>query len=44
MNISTLFLVFAAIFFALDALHVTIPQISWTPLGFCFVTIGALIL
>jgi hypothetical protein len=40
MGIAQLLFIAAAIAFALDAFHVSVPAISWTPLGFCFLTIA----
>ena len=34
----------AAIAFAMDAFHVQTPAISWTPLGFCLLTIALFLL
>lgn len=34
----------AAIAFGLDAFHVSIAPISWTPLGFCLLTIALFLL
>lgn len=41
--ISTIFFVAAAIFFALDGFRVP-ASVSWTPLGFCALTIALFLL
>jgi hypothetical protein len=41
MDIKTLLFLLGAICFALDAFHVLTPRVSWTPLGFCFLTVAA---
>ena len=37
---SNIFFILAAIAFGLDAFHVNVAPVSWTPLGFCLITIG----
>ena len=41
--IKLVLVVLAIIAFMLDALHVTNPNISWTPLGFALVTAAVLL-
>ena len=41
--IQTILVILAIIAFLLDAFHVTTPSISWTPLGFAFVTAAVLL-
>ena len=42
MDVNILLFVVAAVFFALDALRVPAP-VSWTPAGFCLVTLAAFV-
>lgn len=41
---SQILLIAAAVAFALDALHVNVSFVSWTPLGFCLLTIALFLL
>lgn len=43
-DMSQILFIGAAIAFALDAFHVQTPAISWTPLGFCLLTIALFLL
>ena len=44
MNIDLFLYIVAAIAFALDAFKVQTPTISWTPLGFCLITLALWVL
>lgn len=39
-TLAIVFLVLAAVMFFLDGVRVSAPPISWTPLGFMFVTLA----
>jgi hypothetical protein len=43
MSLSVILIVAAAVFFALEAFRVSGP-VSWTPAGFCFLTIALFLL